>query len=199
MPGDFLKPESIDWAFKHICKFGDTDIFPVPFEYELISYNWSKVKAEIEKIDLTNYATRSFQLFFVLKQYGGYRPAIQLDPIDSIIYTALAYEAAPIIEKKRIPKKKKIACSYRLDIKKDGVLFQKNNGWDDFHNQSRKLALSKKYNFIVIADIADFYNHVSHHRIRNALEDAGISEIRAKNIENFFLNLTNSQSRGIPI
>lgn len=199
MSGDFLKSESIEWAFNHINKFGDTDIFPIPFEYELISYNWTKVKDSIEKIDLCDYATRSFQFFLVLKQYGGYRPAIQLDPIDTIIYTALAYEVAPILEKKRVPKKKKIACSYRIDIKKEGALFQKNNGWDDFHDHSRTLAQSKKYQYIVTADIADFYNHISHHRVRNALEDAGISELRARNIENFFLNLTKSQSRGIPI
>ncbi len=38
---DQLQPESLDWAFTHTQRFGDTDIFPVPFEYEAIKHSWS--------------------------------------------------------------------------------------------------------------------------------------------------------------
>jgi len=33
---DVFTPEALDWSLAHVHKYGDTDIFPVPFEYEAI-------------------------------------------------------------------------------------------------------------------------------------------------------------------
>ncbi|MCD5360116.1 RNA-directed DNA polymerase [Chromobacterium aquaticum] len=196
---DTLKQESIEWAVTHIRKYGDTDIFPIPFEYEAIKHSWQSLKDDISKIDIATYEGRPFQRMLVPKQSGGYRVAIQLDPIDTIVYTALAYEAAELVEASRIPLESKVACSYRVEIGTKGELFRKNNGWDDFHTKSQELAQSGEYSFIVTADIADFFNQIGHHRVRNALELAGVEKNRAKNIENLLMNFTRGQSRGIPI
>ncbi len=133
------------------------------------------------------------------KPQGGFRVAIQLDPVDTILYTALIYEAANLIEAQRIPKERKIACSYRIEIDSNGQFFSKHNGWEDFNSKSKELAESGDYNYVVTADIADFYNQISHHRVRNALELAGVSSERSKNFENFLMNLTRGQSRGVPV
>jgi hypothetical protein len=196
---DNLKSESLDWALTHIRRYGDTDLFPVPFEYEAITHSWASLRSEIEKIDIATYEGRPLRRFLIPKQYIGYRIAIQLDPIDTIIYTALAYEAAEQVEKYRVPIERKIACSYRVELGAKGELFRKNNGWDEFHSKSLELASSGHFSFVLTADIAEFYNQIGHHRIRNALELAGIDKDRSKNIENFLMNLTRGQSRGIPI
>lgn len=196
---DNLKSESIDWALTHIRRYGDTDLFPVPFEYEAITHSWQSLKSEIEKIDLATYEGRPFRRFLIPKQYIGYRIAIQLDPIDTIVYTALAYEAAELIEKYRVPIDRKIACSYRIELGAQGELFRKNNGWDEYHSKSQELASTGQFKYVLTADIADFYNQLGHHRIRNALELSGVHKERAKNIENYLMNLTRGQSRGIPI
>lgn len=196
---DNLKGESVDWAITHIRRFGDTDLFPVPFEYEAIRHSWPNLKNEICQIDLKYYESRSFRRFLVPKQYGGYRVAMQLDPIDTIVYTALAYEAAELVENFRVPLERKVACSYRVELGPRGELFRSKNGWDDFHIKSQELASSGVYHQVVTADIADFYNQIGHHRIRNALEAAGIEKNRTKNIENLLMNFTRGQSQGIPI
>lgn len=196
---DNLKSESIDWALTHIQRYGDTDLFPIPFEYEAITHCWASLKSEIENIDLATYEGRPFRRFLIPKQYIGYRIAIQLDPIDTIVYTALAYESAELIEKSRVPVDRKIACSYRIELGAQGELFRKNNGWDEYHSKSQELASTGHFNYVLTADIADFYNQIGHHRIRNALELSGIHKDRAKNIENYLMNLTRGQSRGIPI
>ena len=85
---DHLKHESIDWAITHIRRYGDTDIFPVPFEYEAIKHSWDNLKKSILEIDIAGYEGRPFRRILVPKQSGGYRVAIQLDPIDTNIYTA---------------------------------------------------------------------------------------------------------------
>lgn len=199
MSSDFLKPESIEWAWNHLKKFGDSDIFPYPFEYEAISYFWPTLKKELEIIDLSAYTPKAFLPFYIPKQYGGYRYAIQLDPIDTILYTALAYESADLIEKSRISSSLRIACSYRVELDEKGKFFRQKKGWDDFHNRSEELASSGDYEYIVTADIADFYNQISHHRIENALELSGVNKERAKNIESFMMKLTAGSSRGIPV
>ena len=182
---DSLTEESVDWALTHVKRFGDTDIFPVPFEYQAISHNWARVKAELIKIDLATYEGRSLQRFLIPKPHGGYRVAIQLDPLDNIIYLAMVYEAAEKIESSRIPADRKIACSYRVEIDAQGQMFRDDNGWNDFHSISQDVSQNNDIQYVVIADIADFYNQASHHRIRNALELADISSERAKNFENF--------------
>lgn len=196
---DHLKQESIDWAVTHIRRYGDTDIFPTPFEYEAIKHSWPNLKNKLTSLDLGTYEGRPFQRMLIPKPSGGYRVAIQLDPIDTIIYTALAYEAAELVEQFRTPLDNKVACSYRVELGAKGELFRKNNGWDDFHSKSQELAQSGEFQFIVTADIADFYNQIGHHRVRNALELAGVHSNRAKNIENLLMNFTRGQSRGIPI
>jgi len=196
---DHLRQESIDWAITHIRRYGDTDIFPVPFEYEAIKHSWDNLKKSISEIDIAEYEGRPFRRILVPKQSGGYRVAIQLDPIDTIIYTALAYEASLLIEKSRIPIEKKVACSYRVELGAKGELFRKNNGWDDFHSKSQELAQDGKFNIVLTADIADFFNQLGHHRIRNSLEHVDVEKDRAKNIENLLMNFTRGQSQGIPI
>jgi len=196
---DHLKQESIDWAITHIRRYGDTDIFPIPFEYEAMKHSWENLKKSISEIDIAEYEGRPFRRMLVPKQSGGYRVAIQLDPIDTIIYTALAYEASELVEESRIPIEQKVACSYRVELGAKGELFRKNNGWDDFHSKSQELAKSEKFNIVLTADIADFFNQIGHHRVRNSLEHAGIDKNRAKNIENLLMNFTRGQSQGIPI
>jgi hypothetical protein len=196
---DHLHQDSVDWAITHINRYGDTDIFPVPFEYTAIRHSWLNLRKAIVNIDLSNYEGRPFRRMLVPKQTGGFRIAIQLDPIDTIIYTALAYEAAERIEAYRIPLNQKVACSYRVQIDPKGELFRKTNGWDDFHSKSQELVESGRCQFVVTADIADFFNQIGHHRVRNALELAGVNPDRAKNIENLLMNFTRGQSQGIPI
>lgn len=199
MSDDYLNPDSIEWALTHLKRYGDTDIFPIPFEYEAFSYDWPSFKPQIESMELSKYQTRPFQRYLIPKQYGGYRPAIQLDPLDSIIYTALAFESADLIENSRIPIDQKIACSYRVEIGSQGKFFRENNGWDDYLNYSREISYSGHYRYVVTADIVDFYNQISHHRIQNALEKAEVEKTRADNIEGFLTKLTKGQSRGIPV
>jgi hypothetical protein len=196
---DQLRPDSLKWALTHILRFGDTDLFPVPFEYKAIEHSWDGLQGELVSLDLSTYEPRSLRRFLVPKPGGGFRVAIQLDPIDTLLYTAMIYEAAALIEQQRVSPERRIACAYRVEIDANGQFFRAQNGWPDYHEQSTLLAQSGKYNYVLTADIADFYNQISHHRVRNALELAGASPERARNVEQFLMNLAALQSRGIPV
>jgi hypothetical protein len=151
-------------------------------------------------MDLSQHELSPIIKVMLPKATGGYRAVTQLDPLDSIMFTAAVYEYANAIESSRQPRSDKVACSFRIDIKPDGQFFSDKTGWDDFHAKTEELVSSKKYAVVLCADIADFYTQASHHRIQNALSKAGVEEVRAKNIEGFLSRLNSlHHSRGVPI
>jgi hypothetical protein len=192
-----LLPESLEWALAHLIKYGDTDLLPVPFEYEAIKADWKTVKPRLEKYDLAEPRPGATTRFLVPKPEGAFRVITRLDPIDALIYTAAVYECADAIEKSRAAPN--IACSYRIETAADGRFFAAGNTWDVFTQRSIELVNEPSCKYVVTADISDFYSQISQHRIRNALEDAGISNDRAQAIERLLSSWTALQSRGIPV
>lgn len=196
---DTLTPDALGWALAHIEKYGDTDIFPVPFEYKCIKAQWDNVIKHLGSIDLETHETRSALRLLIPKPGFGFRVATQLDPYDSLLYLAMTYESAAAIEALRAKESMRVACSYRVNLTADGTLFRVKTGWPDYHSRSKELASRPEFNYVVTADISDFYNQIYHHRVQNALEAAGVDFNRSRNTEKFLGSLTAKQSRGIPV
>jgi len=101
-----LKESSLDWALTHIERYGDTNIFPIPFEYEAIRKCWeTDLKPFLLNSDILNWNTRTDRRCLTPKHRYGFRIATQLDPLDAIIFTALVGEIGKDIEKSRLQKK----------------------------------------------------------------------------------------------
>jgi hypothetical protein len=199
MSPDNLTQEALNWALTHCERYGDTDIFPQPFEFEAIRANWQEVVGHLLQRDLGKYTSSAAQRMLVPKPGFGFRVALQLDPLDTLVYTALAYECAETLESHRIPANAGVACSYRINLTPEGSFFADSDGWSAFHSRSKELASDPSFTHVVVADLTDFYNQASHHRIENALESATVPIQRAKNIEGFLGALTAKQSRGLPV
>ncbi len=196
---ELLADSALNWAFEHVHRFGDTDVFPIAFEFRALRAVWPQVLDTLRKIDLAQHEIGSVIRMMVPKHTTGYRSAVQLDPIDCLLSTGLVYEMSKAIESFRIPPERRIACAYRLEIQVDGQLFRKETGWADFHEQS-EASQRKDCKYVILADISDFYNQISHHRIQNALSSAGVSEAKSKATERFLGNINaGHHSRGIPV
>jgi hypothetical protein len=196
---DTLRPDSLNWAVTHLLRYGDTDVLPVPFEFQAVRTNLADVIDHLGALDLERHQTRAYVRVLTPKYPVGFRVISQLDPIDTIIYTAAAYEASAAVEAFRASRDLRIACSNRLAPQPDGTLFLADAGWRDFHERSDELVQRGAASHVVCADIADFYNNAYHHRIQNALEAAGVPSARAANIEHLLSSLTAGTSRGIPV
>jgi hypothetical protein len=197
---EYLDPISINWTIDHISKYGDTDIFPIPFEFEAYKFLRNDIVDYLSKINISEFEFNSFIKFMVPKHGKGYRAAVQLDPLDCIIYDSLIYEICNNIENYRVKKELKIACSYRISPTPTGEIFQKDNGWEDFKLKSNELSLDSNCNFVLLTDISDFYNQISHHRIQGSISSSNVTENKSKVIERLLNNLNSSQhSRGIPV
>ena len=193
-----LQDTSIEWALLHVMNFYDSDFFPRLFEFEAIKRDWANIKTFLLDIDLEKYAPKTPVISLAPKPNGTYRVVHQLQPLDSIIYSALLYENSGIIEAHRIPESRNISFSYRIKPSITGSFFEKDfTGHSEFLEQAEKLSEISENRFVLICDIVDFYNQIYLHRVNNVLSEAGS---RAGNvIEDFLAGINTNVSRGIPV
>jgi hypothetical protein len=81
-----LKETSLSWALKHVCKEGDTDLFPQPFEFDIIKKYWPTV---LKAVQINEHRWHGPRRLIVPKSEYGFRTVCQLDPQDSILFAAL--------------------------------------------------------------------------------------------------------------
>ncbi len=191
---------ALDWALKHIEKEGDTDIFPLPFEFTAIRDFWlTDVRDELIKTDLSNLKVRAFLRQLSPKHKYGFRVAMQLDPLDSVMFAALIYEIGEDIEKSRLPKEDNVVFSYRFSPLEDGTLYDSDYTWGRYREHCKKLSESEKFKFIVKADITDFYSRIYFHRLENALDECCAKNPYVRAIKSMIKGWNYNVSYGIPI
>jgi len=197
-----VKENALEWSLKHLTRYYDSDFYPKSFEFEAIGSNWPSVKDYILSLDLLEYAPKSPVISLAPKVNGTYRIVQKLDPIDSLIYTALVYEMHEIIENYRIPASENIACSYRIKPDFNGSFFSRDeNGWKNYKRRIERLSRKYKDGYVINCDIIDFYNQIYTHRLQNIISEAGGGEFdeQAKILDEFLLKLNSKTSRGIPV
>lgn len=159
--------DDINFAFEHLKKFGDSDIFPTPFEYQIIDDECLKW---ISSQDAKQWIPAESIKCLTAKELTGFRVATQLNPIDTLFYTALIVREGDNLEKIRIPAKDKIVISHRF--KRDEAtfrLFNPDYSYMTFIEQS--LNLADKYDYVLKVDIADFFSRIYLHDIEKAISD----------------------------
>lgn len=196
-----LQPQSYDWALNHIEKFGDTDIFPLPFEFSAIRAYWEQdVKPELSQQNVLDWELRAYRRLLTPKHRYGFRISTQLDPLDSITFTALMYEIGRDIESFRIIKDLNIAFANRFFPDDDGQMYDPNYNWDAFQNHCRKQVDSGEFQYVVVADIADFFPRIYSHPLDQALGQAvptKANHVRA--LKRCLSQMNGSVSYGIPV
>lgn len=200
-----MEQKFIELAVNNIVNYGDTDIFPYPIE-NVIFYD---KKPEIIKL-LQEYDKSFFEIVNKIPPlnintcspvgYTGFRWATQIDPLWNAYLLALVVGIAENIESNRIPIEKKVVYSYRYQPSiDDGSLFSKENNWTAFQKDSLEMAEDEECKFVVICDIADFYNRIYHHRLENALDRLKYCDETPKRIMKLLQKFSGTNSYGLPI
>lgn len=200
-----ISEDSLDWALKHIEKYGDTDIFPVPFEYKVIRYYWENgLKQYLLDQDLLKWTVRPHRKLLTPKHKYGFRIATQLDPLDCILFTGLIYEIGADIENYRLHKEMRISFSNRFLPNKDGDMYDKEYNWNEFQKRSEELIEEIEDDipleqYVVIADIADFFPRIYSHPLENALSECTNKNNHVLKIKRMISDWNYSVSYGIPV
>ena len=193
-----IQESSLEWALLHLTRYYDSDFFPRLFEFDAIKSDWSNIKKYILSIDLEEYAPKSPLVYLAPKPNGNFRVVHQLDPIDSLIFTALIYENYTEIEAFRIPEYRKIACSYRIKPNPSGSFFERDStGYQEFIESAEELSEDPENEYVLVCDITDFYNQIYLHRVNNVYNEAGTTI--GKVLEDFLSGLNTNISKGIPV
>ncbi len=194
-----LKPASLDWALAHVEKFGDTDLFPVPFEYRAIRFCWNELKPILAGKTITDWTANSPRRYVSPKSRFGFRIATQLDPLDTLFYLALVYELGKDIEATRIPRGKKVAFSYRFAPDRSGRMFDPKWSWSAFLHRAKALASKRQVKWVVVTDIADFYPRIYSHPLENALAACTGMKGHVEAIKSLVKGWNDRKSYGIPV
>lgn len=195
-----LKATSLDWAQAHAMKYGDTDVFPLPFEYEAIQFDWTNIKEYLQSQDVLTWTVRQHRTLLAPKAKYGFRVVTQLDPLDFIVFAAAVKEIAADLEASRILTSKHIIYSYRYAPTKEGRLFDPTIGFGKFQSVCKTvLERHPEFTHIASTDISDFYSRIYHHRLENALYSATDKGNHVKAIMNLLSGWNGTETFGIPV
>ena len=193
-----INRNSLTWALNQALNYGDTDIFPEVFEFKAIEHSWNDMTNWLENEDVLNWNVRPPRRCITPKHQFGFRISTQLDPIDFLIFTAIVYEIGADLESRRVPKEERIVHSYRFSPQPDGRMFDEAYTYDSFMQRSKEL-VEEEYEWIVVADIADFFPRLYHHRVKNSLTKSTKKTNHALAIDNLLNGWNETYSYGIPV
>lgn len=200
--GDYMSTriteDALDFALTHIITRSDTDIFPPAFEFNALFFDWDDVKTRLRSIDITSWEVRPHRTCLSPKRGLGFRIATQLDPLDTLMLTALVVEVGADLEAVRVPVEQQIVHSHRFSPDASGSLYLHDVGFDSFRRHSLDVA-GERGGFVLITDIADFFPRLYHHPLQNALTAAIPSAAHSRAIFGILRDLTQRRSYGVPV
>lgn len=194
-----VNPASLDWALTHVTSRGDTDIFPLPFEYSAIAADWDEVRNYLVAQDLDTWAGRPWRKMLSPKHGLGFRVATQLDPLDTLLICALVYEVGTELEGVRVPAGESRVFGYRYLPTADGQLYDASYNYESFRIRSLELAAHPATSFVVMTDIADFFPRLYSHPMENALRAATAAPDHARVITKLVSAWNMGVSYGVPV
>ncbi len=192
-----LRTEDLDFTRRHLERFEDSDFFPRFPEYQAIWSDWDSFKTNVQSKNIAKLQLSSALSMPVAKGLSTYRIVHQLEPLTSIVYTALAHRAGPAVEQARAEEALGVACSNRFAAQ-DGAFFSRGSGYDTYKKRGTRLAVEHAY--VATADVSDFFNQIYSHRVRASIEaaDPALGGI-AEDVEHVIHAINAGASKGIPI
>jgi hypothetical protein len=195
-----LSKNSINLALQHLCRFGDTDVFPHLPELLFVRDNIEKVTLELQKLDLDNYSPTNAIEALAPKSKYGFRIVHQLPLVDTILLLAAVIELGSKIENHRIDSNKIRAFSYRFEPDTKGSIFRSDRTFKEWlATQEKVLKADLKIKKVIVSDISDFYARVNFHRLENLLDEVAAGHGAAKYIKKHIKVIRAKQSFGLPV
>jgi reverse transcriptase-like protein len=127
---------------------------------------------------------------------AGFRITTKIHPFWNLYFNALGIAVAEALE----PKRSARAHSYRF-IREGSSLFNREASWRAFREASIQDCQERADTAVVVqTDISSFYEHVSHHRIENVVDDLlGETSTIAAQIDRFLSKFASGRSFGLPV
>tara|TARA_R110002051_G_scaffold262643_1_gene322517 strand:+ start:1516 stop:3111 length:1596 start_codon:yes stop_codon:yes gene_type:complete len=210
--------KAIKIALNNVHTEGLTDIFPRPFEVDLLNKSafknvlYENVKASIEEAIKKEVIEKANGLntlkihpishvLYPKKEAFDFRKCALIEPIDTIKYLSITLLISDVIEENRIKKTENRIFSYRFDVKEEGKsLFDPNYNFKTFNEFVNSKIKDEKVNVLVKSDISNFYDRLNLHRLESVLLSLPkLNKNVAKLINELLLFWANRDSYGLPV
>ncbi|QZN85788.1 RNA-directed DNA polymerase [Cellulomonas sp. C5510] len=195
--------DHIRLAARSIAHFGDTDIFPFPFENHVINDDPEGLIGVLQGIGSDfggSLSSSPVQAYSTLSPvtHTGFRWATQIDPFWNAYLLSLCISLGDNIEAARVTVDARQVFSYRYSGgRSDPNRIFENDGWSKFQAETRARAANCQH--VVSLDISDFYSRIYHHRLENALNVVDPDRGATKQIMKILSVLSNNTSYGLPV
>jgi nucleoside phosphorylase len=165
-----LTHEALDWSLRHHLRYGDTDLFPRAFEFQIAEAQWPELREQLATRNLESYEWRPGRTMLVMKDGVSFRRAAQFDPLDSLLFAALMWTIGPALEAHRPSRDRHVVFSYRYKPSSSGQLFAPGKPKQAFWTHTMVACGKYENPWLVITDIADFYNQIRHSYLEEQLK-----------------------------
>lgn len=154
---------ALNAALNHLSTIGESDLFSVQHETELLLKHQTLAKEiilEIDKLILANIPVDFLPKMTDLFSLGRYkyREGTLLDPLLNLYATTVLLLVSPTIEAIRIGIDKKKVFSYRISEDPTYQWFNPDIGWSEFNQTNLRNA--ENFAFVGTLDIAQFYQSI---------------------------------------
>lgn len=190
-----LSEAALGSALDHLCRYGDTDIFPPLPELAFFRDARAAVVEELKSLDLDTYSPSGAVEALSPKGRVGFRLSHQLPPLDALLWLAAVVEIGPAIETLRLPS----AFSHRFAPRGNGDLFEANHSYQDWQESKANYLHGEAGGYIAATDISDFFPRVNFHRLENLLDEAAPGHGAARFIKKHLKVIRAKQSFGLPV
>lgn len=192
-------------AVQNAFKEGLTDIFPRPFEIDLLKNEYfakevqKTVELRLKAGGLSGLKVHPLQhVLYPKKEPFDFRRAALMQPMDTITYLALVLTIAEELETHRPQASKHRVFSYRFKPK-DGLLFNPKYNFTTFEQHVSKQVKKPRTNVLVKCDISSFYDRLNLHRLESTLLGLPLEKGKVKLINELLLFWANRDSYSLPI
>ena len=195
-----LSAPALEKTIKHLCKYGDTDVFPHLPELAFFRDESAAIVDELQRLDLDTYTPGGAIEALAPKSRYGFRITHQLGAVDTMLLLASVVEIGRLIEERRPPCTGIEAFSYRFHGDAEESLFLQNHTYKDWlHAQQSLVKGNLKIKQVVATDISDFYARINFHRLENLLDEAAPGHGATRYIKKSIKVIRVKQSFGLPV
>ena len=196
----YLSAASLSRAIDHLCKYGDTDVFPHLTEIVFLSEKKDSIIEELAALDLDTFGPAQAIEAITPKSRYGFRIVHQLLFLETLLFTAAAIEIANDLERLKRPVNEELGpFAYRFAPGEAPSVFLDGHTYRDWLEWQAAELHDGEYQYVICTDIADFYQRIYLHRIENCLDTATANKGVKRFIEKLIKNVRSKQSHGLPV
>jgi hypothetical protein len=196
-----LSPQAVESAIDHLCRYGDTDVFPQLPELAFLQEQKTEIVAEIAGVDLDVLSPDGALEALAPKSTRSFRIAHLLPALEALILLSCVIEIGEKIESYRQPANDVTVFAYRFELGTSGQIYSPRRSFRSWLEAQQKFIDDNgDVTQVLFTDVSDFYSRVSHHRLfDNLLETCASGHGAVRFLKSHMKRIRARQSFGLPV